>query len=169
MVFDVDHDFEGPRAPKAHLDTAKEKLGSEKTPPVYKNYPILQQAQNSRGESHLVIYSLVRWPRLTTPNSPHAPCTRATAKSPPTGTTKTRAPRGHTHTRAHIHHMLRHTQTSRVKPLVSLRDEDVCERADLVQLLAHGVEELEPAHLLRVELGVGSGSGLGYRCRHCHS
>ena len=24
-VFDVDHDFEGPRAPKAHLDTAKEK------------------------------------------------------------------------------------------------------------------------------------------------
>ena len=32
VVFDVDHDFEGPRAPKAHLDTAKEKVGSEKTP-----------------------------------------------------------------------------------------------------------------------------------------
>ena len=25
MVFDVDHDFEGPRAPKAHLDTVKYK------------------------------------------------------------------------------------------------------------------------------------------------
>ena len=34
MVFDVDHDFEGPRAPKAHLDTIKEKVGSEKTPPL---------------------------------------------------------------------------------------------------------------------------------------
>ena len=34
VVFDVDHDFEGPRAPKAHLDTAKEKAGLEETPPL---------------------------------------------------------------------------------------------------------------------------------------
>ena len=34
VVFDVDHNFEGPRAPKAHLDTAKETVVSEKTPPL---------------------------------------------------------------------------------------------------------------------------------------
>ena len=34
VVFDVDHNFEGPRAPKARLDTAKEKLCSKKTHPL---------------------------------------------------------------------------------------------------------------------------------------
>ena len=34
VVFDVDHDFEGPRAPKAHLDTVKYKpVTSPGTPP----------------------------------------------------------------------------------------------------------------------------------------
>ena len=31
MIFDVDHDFEGPRSPRAHLDTV---LGSQGTKPV---------------------------------------------------------------------------------------------------------------------------------------
>ena len=37
---------------------------------------------------------------------------------------------------------------------VPLRDEDVCERADLVQLLAHRIEELQAAHLARVRVEV---------------
>ena len=34
-VFDVDHDFEGPRAPKAHLDTVKYKPIESPAPPLY--------------------------------------------------------------------------------------------------------------------------------------
>ena len=49
VVFDVDHDFEGPRAPKAHLDTAKEKVGSEKTHPLVRGrLPCRLRARPSR-------------------------------------------------------------------------------------------------------------------------
>ena len=33
VVFDVDHDFEGPRAPKAHLDTVNRNLSHHLAPP----------------------------------------------------------------------------------------------------------------------------------------
>ena len=35
VVFDVDHDFEGPRAPKAHLDTVKYKPVTSPGTPLY--------------------------------------------------------------------------------------------------------------------------------------
>ena len=35
VVFDVDHDFEGPRAPKAHLDTVNTNLSHHPRPPPY--------------------------------------------------------------------------------------------------------------------------------------
>ena len=36
MVFDVDHDFEGPRAPKAHLGTVLTKPVTPPAPPPFK-------------------------------------------------------------------------------------------------------------------------------------
>ena len=36
VVFDVDHDFEGPRAPKAHLDTVLDKPVTPPGPPPYR-------------------------------------------------------------------------------------------------------------------------------------
>ena len=41
VVFDVDHDFEGPRAPKAHLDTV---LTKTVTPPAQALYALLRVA-----------------------------------------------------------------------------------------------------------------------------
>ena len=60
MVFDVDHDFEGPRAPKAHLDTVNTNLSHHLGRPFTANFVNLVEEKwsvevNLDGSGTLVV------------------------------------------------------------------------------------------------------------------
>ena len=50
MVFDVDHDFEGPRAPKAHLDTVKYKPVTSPGHPPYDGTSVSEKLAWNRSQ-----------------------------------------------------------------------------------------------------------------------
>ena len=49
VVFDGDHDFEGPRAPKAHSDTGKYKPVESPAPPLYRGIEKLKSSAPERA------------------------------------------------------------------------------------------------------------------------
>ena len=67
MVFDVDHDFEDPRAPKAHLDTVKYKPGESPGQALYTTRPTGSAGAEAELSSSLALRAAVeRYPLLAT-------------------------------------------------------------------------------------------------------
>ena len=53
VIFDVDHDFEGPRAPKAHLDTVMNKPVIPPGPPPYNVQPLESHTSSALQDTWL--------------------------------------------------------------------------------------------------------------------